>query len=112
MKANENLLNDFTNWIQESIDSWIQNSDDCYEDMEQLERDLDIADEYFYNNLDNFTEEYGYDPNIEWSDEFDEIISEYVESSKEYLEDKYDCWRGDNHFIPFGDDDYDEDEDY
>lgn len=98
MKANENLLNDFTNWIQESIDSWIQSSDDCYVDMAQLQEDLDTADEYFYNNLDSFAEEYDYDPDMEWLDEFDNIISEYVESSREYLADTYDCWRGDRYF--------------
>ena len=83
MKTKADLLNDFTNWIQETIDSWVQSSDDCYPDMAYLRENLNNANEYFHNEFDEFTEEYGYEN--KWLDIFENIISNYVESTKHYL---------------------------
>ena len=92
MMTKEELIGIFTNWVKESIDSWIQSSDDDPVDMRQLDQDLSTADEYFYNEFDNFIEENGYETDIEWLDEFDDIIENYVQESIEYLEEKYEYW--------------------
>ena len=92
MMTKEELIGIFTNWVEESIDSWIQSSDDDPVDMRQLDQDLSTADEYFYNEFDNFIEENGYETDIEWLDEFDDIIENYVQESIEYLEEKYEYW--------------------
>ena len=92
MMTKDELIEVFTNWVEESIDSWIQSSDDDPVDMRQLDQDLSTADEYFYNEFDNFIEENGYETDIEWLDEFDDIIENYVQESVEYLEEKYEYW--------------------
>lgn len=89
----ENLLDDFKDWVQNTIDSWIQSYYDDFEDMERAANDFETADDYFYNWFDQFLEEYDYD-DVEWDDEFYDIINDYVESSKEYLADTYEHWGG------------------
>ena len=91
---NEQLISDFRTWVMDSIDSWIQAADDDDEDMEGLAWSLDTADDYFSNEYEIFLDEYGYDESTEWLDEFNDIIDDYVNSSRDYLEEKYDHWNG------------------
>lgn len=91
----EDLLDDFETWITDNIDSWIQSCDDEPADLKQIEIDLQRAEDYFWNNIDQFYDEFGYDDvdvEDEYGDKCSEIIQNYVESSLEYLADNYDYW--------------------
>ena len=92
MMTKEELIGIFTKWVKESIDSWIQVSDDCEDDMNQLNKDLENAEEYFYDEFESFIDENEYETDIEWLDEFDDIIENYIQESIEYLEEKYEYW--------------------
>lgn len=81
---NYDLIDYFRNWVMNTIDSWIQSYDN-------IDDDLDTADDYFSNNFDEFLSEYGYEDSgiDDLTDEMLDIIYNYVESTKEYLENKY-----------------------
>ena len=99
----EQLINLFKEFVENEITDWRFCREDNIEDMEELAKELQTADDYFYNNFENFISDNDLDNDTEWLDEFDEIIENAVEDEESYLYDKYEHWNG-----IYGDYDFDE----
>lgn len=95
-ESDENLLNNWRSWVEDTIDSWVQAADDDYDDMAQLRVDLEHAEEYFSNNIGDFYEEFDYGDDVDIEDEYGddlyEIVQDVVERTIDYLADTYDHW--------------------
>lgn len=87
------ILSNFTNWVENTIDCWCENTDDDYDSVQQLMDDLDSAVDYFSSEEfeTTFCDTYGYDPKeVKFTDKMEEVVLKCVESTKSYIEDTYD----------------------
>lgn len=91
----QDYIYELEEWVSSSIDDW-KTTWDCRDDMD---RDLDTAQDYFDNNWDDFIDSLDFD-GLEQADidkiiekleeASSDIVDNYVNSTIDYVEDTYD----------------------
>lgn len=105
------ILNDFTNWVENTIDYWCENTDDDHNSVAELMNDLDSAVDYFGSEEfeTTFCDTYGYDPKeIKFTDKMEDIVLKCIESTKRYIKNTYDHTGTDEDWDDDNDDDNDD----
>ena len=97
----ESVLDEISNFMQNNIDDWKT----CWDSPDDMDRDLDTAEDWFWNECDNYIDDLlcGVDdPDAEipkedlwdyissnWGDDINKLISGLCDEARDYANDKY-----------------------